>query len=330
MHARDYDVRAALARSRHADYTAERDLDSWRLYLLASRARLLAETGRWREAEAEAQSVLEQPPRHGGGQDSGADDARPAPRAAAAAGCRAICSTKRWRSRCPPASRSVSCPSAQRAPNSRGCRARAEAARAEADAGLAALTPTDSYWDRESAALPAVACRGAAGAAGGTDRRLLATRPARHEHARRVARGRRRVGAAWAVRTNAPKRWRTATSRRWKKRCRCSSRSAPRRPPIACGRTSGASASRGCNAGPRASTRAHPAGLTRRESEILALLALGLSNPAIGERLFVSPKTVEHHVSAILGKLEVATRDEAVAEARRRGWLTEPTAVRAK
>ena len=73
--------------------------------------------------------------------------------------------------------------------------------------------------------------------------------------------------------------------------------------------------------GPRPSTRAHPAGLTRRESEILALLAQRLSNPAIGERLFVSPKTVEHHVSAILGKLEVATRDEAVIEARRRGWL---------
>ena len=75
--------------------------------------------------------------------------------------------------------------------------------------------------------------------------------------------------------------------------------------------------------GPRSSTRAHPAGLTRRESEILALLARHLSNPDIGERLFVSPKTVEHHVSAILGKLDVSTRDEAVVEARRRGWLDE-------
>jgi DNA-binding CsgD family transcriptional regulator len=75
--------------------------------------------------------------------------------------------------------------------------------------------------------------------------------------------------------------------------------------------------------GPRSSTRAHPAGLTRRESEILALLARNLSNPAIGGRLFVSPKTVEHHVSAILGKLDVATRDAAVVEARRRGWLAD-------
>jgi DNA-binding NarL/FixJ family response regulator len=75
--------------------------------------------------------------------------------------------------------------------------------------------------------------------------------------------------------------------------------------------------------GPRSSTRAHPAGLTRRECEILQLLARNMSNPAIGGQLFVSPKTVEHHVSAILGKLEVTTRDEAVSEARRRGWLGE-------
>jgi DNA-binding NarL/FixJ family response regulator len=63
------------------------------------------------------------------------------------------------------------------------------------------------------------------------------------------------------------------------------------------------------------------AGLTRRESEILGLIARHLTNPAIGEQLFVSPKTVEHHVSAILGKLDVATRAEAVLKARDSGWL---------
>lgn len=73
--------------------------------------------------------------------------------------------------------------------------------------------------------------------------------------------------------------------------------------------------------GPRSTTRAHPAGLTRRESQILALLAAGLRNPQIGRRLFVSRKTVEHHVSSILGKLGVSSREDAVMHARHKGWL---------
>jgi DNA-binding CsgD family transcriptional regulator/tetratricopeptide (TPR) repeat protein len=64
--------------------------------------------------------------------------------------------------------------------------------------------------------------------------------------------------------------------------------------------------------GPRASTRANPAGLTRREAEVLALLTEGLSTAAIAERLYLTPKTVRHYVSAILGKLDVETRAEAV------------------
>jgi DNA-binding CsgD family transcriptional regulator len=63
--------------------------------------------------------------------------------------------------------------------------------------------------------------------------------------------------------------------------------------------------------GPRPTTRAHPSGLTAREAEIAALLAAGLTNARIGARLHISPKTVDHHVSAILGKLGVATREEA-------------------
>ncbi len=63
--------------------------------------------------------------------------------------------------------------------------------------------------------------------------------------------------------------------------------------------------------GRRASTRAHPAGLTAREAEILGLLAEGLRNADIGRRLFISAKTVDHHVSAILAKLGVRSRTEA-------------------
>jgi len=52
--------------------------------------------------------------------------------------------------------------------------------------------------------------------------------------------------------------------------------------------------------------------LTRREREVLALVAEGLSNAAVGEALCVTPKTVAYHVANILSKLEVASRLEAV------------------
>jgi DNA-binding CsgD family transcriptional regulator len=69
--------------------------------------------------------------------------------------------------------------------------------------------------------------------------------------------------------------------------------------------------------GPRPATRANPAGLTPRQLEVLGLLAGGLENREIAARLYISPKTVEHHVSAILSKLGAQTRTEAVAEALR-------------
>ncbi len=80
---------------------------------------------------------------------------------------------------------------------------------------------------------------------------------------------------------------------------------------------------RGVPRGPRSARRHHPSGLTAREQEVLAALALGLSNDEIGGRLFVSPKTVDHHVSSILAKLGVRSRGAAVAEARRVGLLGE-------
>lgn len=71
--------------------------------------------------------------------------------------------------------------------------------------------------------------------------------------------------------------------------------------------------------GPRPSTRANLAGLTRREVDVLRLVDNGFANADIASRLGVSTKTVDHHVSAILAKLHAATRGEAAARARKAG-----------
>jgi len=68
-------------------------------------------------------------------------------------------------------------------------------------------------------------------------------------------------------------------------------------------------------------TTRHAAGLTARQAEVLQLLDEGLSNIEIADRLFVSPRTVEHHVSAVLSKLDSSTREEAVETASEQGLL---------
>ncbi|MEZ5498457.1 MAG: AAA family ATPase [Steroidobacteraceae bacterium] len=71
--------------------------------------------------------------------------------------------------------------------------------------------------------------------------------------------------------------------------------------------------------GSRASTRANAARLTRRELQVLALVAEDLTNAAIARRLYLTTKTVTHHVTSILGKLDAHSRREAVQQARNMG-----------
>jgi len=65
--------------------------------------------------------------------------------------------------------------------------------------------------------------------------------------------------------------------------------------------------------GQRQATRRNPSGLTERQAEVLSLMVSGLSNAAIAEKLFISEKTASHHVSAVLAKLNVSSRLQAVA-----------------
>jgi DNA-binding CsgD family transcriptional regulator len=81
--------------------------------------------------------------------------------------------------------------------------------------------------------------------------------------------------------------------------------------------------SRAIPRGPIAMTRANAAGLTRRQVQVLGLLGEALSNAEIAARLCISAKTAEHHVSAIMARLGVSSRQEAAAAARDRGLLVE-------
>jgi DNA-binding CsgD family transcriptional regulator/tetratricopeptide (TPR) repeat protein len=75
-------------------------------------------------------------------------------------------------------------------------------------------------------------------------------------------------------------------------------------------------------AGPRTATRADPLGPTRREREVLDLICAGHSNAEIAAKLFLSPRTVDHHVSAVLAKLGAPTRGAAAACAAQLGMVS--------
>jgi len=73
--------------------------------------------------------------------------------------------------------------------------------------------------------------------------------------------------------------------------------------------------------GVRKTTRENPSLLTDRELDVLALLKEGMQNKEIAARLYISAKTVDHHISSILLKLDINSRSKAVAEAVRLGIL---------
>ena len=79
---------------------------------------------------------------------------------------------------------------------------------------------------------------------------------------------------------------------------------------------------RGVPRGHRASTQAHPHALTAREAQVLELLCAGLKNADIARRLSRSVRTVDHHVAAVIAKLGVGSRAEAIAAALRAGLAT--------
>jgi DNA-binding CsgD family transcriptional regulator/tetratricopeptide (TPR) repeat protein len=328
IHVRDYDF-ARRWLDRGINYCYERDLDSWGVYLLAYRARLLAETGHWADAEHDAARVL---------RTAGTLVVAKIP-ALTTLGLIHARQGKADAERLLDDALALALPTAenQRLIPVRAARAelallqgRTDAASAQAQAGLTLLTSTDLPWDweilrylkwRADGAMFAPCCdvqlldgsprpfalqmRGDWRAAADAWRRIGCP----YEHAQALADGDvpameqaleifLGLGAAPAADRVRHDLRRVGVNR--------------------------------LRRGPRSTTRAHPAGLTKRESEILALLARNLSNPAIGGQLFVSPKTVEHHVSSILGKLDVSSRDEAVVEARRRGWLADAASSSAK
>ncbi len=144
------------------------------------------------------------------------------------------------------------------------------------------------------------------GRGGGRGRGRVQPRPAR----RLARRGRGLAARRRPVRAGA----RARRGRRRRVRGRPAHARAARGPPGRRDRARApARARRAVPRGPRAATRANPAGLTARQLAVLELLREGLTNAEIAERLVLCVRTVDHHVAAILSKLGVSTRREAAS-----------------
>lgn len=66
----------------------------------------------------------------------------------------------------------------------------------------------------------------------------------------------------------------------------------------------------------------HPAGLTDREIEVLRLAARGFTARDIGEKLFISPKTTDHHIQHVYTKIAVSTRAAAAHRTMQNGGVS--------
>ncbi|HMQ30943.1 MAG TPA: dihydropteroate synthase [Chloroflexaceae bacterium] len=311
--ARDYGA-AMAALEEGIAYCIERDLDSWELYMRAWRARARLETGDWDGAVEEARAILSRPqaPAVSRIPALAALGRTLARRGDAAAGpaldeARELAAQTGELQRIAPVAvaRAEAC----------WLRGAAEGCRAELRPALALADDGTNHWERGELQLwlwragagagqpdlPDVISREIAGDWRGAARaweqlgcpyeRALAL-AAGDAEALRLAQGLLgQLGAAPAL---------AIVQRRMRDR--------------------GLS---GIPRGPRQSTQANPAQLTQRQIEVLRLVADGLQNGAIAERLHITAKTVDHHLAAIFAKLAVRSRAQAVAAAARLGLLAE-------